>query len=75
MKWLALAMATDRRTLLERLSWASAILRDVDTPDDLRALAKRVRDQADVLLGLQDALARREAKAKAAAEKDPPQPE
>jgi hypothetical protein len=66
--WMTSKMSTDRKAMLERRAKAVRIMRDVDAPHHLKVLAKRVRDMTDVALGLQDAMARRAERAKAAAQ-------
>jgi len=58
-------MSIDRKTLLERRAVAKRAMHDLDLPDRLRALARRVFHSADALLGMQDAMARKVEREKA----------
>jgi hypothetical protein len=52
-------VSISRRKILQTRANMLAALRRDDLTDDLRRLAKKTLDHAEVVLGLQDALARR----------------
>jgi hypothetical protein len=56
-------MNIDRKPTLARRSIAKRAMNDLDLSENVRARAKRIVDQADVLLGMQDAEARGEVEA------------
>ncbi len=51
-------MKIDRQTLLQQRSDSAGAAKNAALPEEVRLLAKRARDKADVALGLLDAVAR-----------------
>src|SRR5882672_8877433 len=63
--WQTSKMSTKRQTLLERHAKATKVMKDLDAPEHLRTLARRSRETAAVVLGLQDAEKRKQEKPQA----------